>query len=65
MTVDQGRFFGLFHTYIIHFGDKVHVGTLGPFWGTVGGQKWPKLGLNSIQNKKKNKPNLHMISILC
>ena len=34
---DQGRFFGLFHTYIIHFGGKVHVGTLGPFWVTVGG----------------------------
>ena len=48
---NQGPLFGWFHTQVKYFGVKVHMGTMDPVWGTVGGLKWSKLSPNRLTVK--------------
>ena len=53
---NQGPLFGWFHTQVMYLGIMVQMDTIGPVWGTVGGQKWPKMDpkiLTISENEKK------------
>ena len=62
---NQGPFFGWFYGQVIDSGVRVHMGTLGLVWGTVGGQKWPKMSPRSITiwENEKNEPNSQTKSV--
>ena len=62
---NQGPFFGWFHGQGIDSGVRVHMGTLGLVWGSVGGQKWPKMSPRSITiwEIEKNEPNSQTKSV--
>ena len=61
----QGPFFGWFHGQGIDSGVRVHMGTLGLVWGSVGGQKWTKMSPRSIKmwEIEKNEPNSQTKSV--
>ena len=60
---NQGPLFGWFHTQVIFFGV---MWTMGPVWGTEGGQKRPKLSPNRLplRENEKNELNSEIISVI-